>query len=82
MLEYCRSRLFSEGSPINSVMALANEHFRVAGELRAMSIVQGDPGSYVFSSVIYNIISKDLSIEDCKNIFVKDTCKKVCQKLC
>jgi hypothetical protein len=81
MLEYCRSRLFSEGIPINSVMALANEDFRVAGELMAMSIVQGGPGPYLFSSVIYNIISKDLAIEDCKSSFIKDTCQKVCQKL-
>ena len=79
MLEHCRTRLFKDGSPINSLMALANEEFRVAGELMAMSIAQGGPGPYSFSSVIYNIISKDLAIEDCKNNFIKNTCKKVCQ---
>ena len=71
MLEHSRTRLFKDGSPINSLMALANEEFRVTGELMAMSIAQGGPGPYSFSSVIYNIISKDLAIEDYKNNFMQ-----------
>jgi hypothetical protein len=80
MMEYCSSRLFVDGNPTKSMMALANEDFRIAGELMAMSIVQGGPGPYLFSSVVFNIISRDLKIDDCKNSFIKDTCQKVCLK--
>ena len=77
MISFCRSRLFSNGCPVNSVLALANEDFRIAGELMAMSVIQGGPGPYLFSSVVYNIISKNLHIEDCKTSFLKETCVKV-----
>ena len=49
MISYCRSRLFSNGCPVNSVLALANEDFRIAGELMAMSVIQEGPGLYLFS---------------------------------
>ena len=74
MMEYCSSRLFVDGNPTKSILALANEDFRIAGELMAMSIVQGGPGPYLFSSVVFNIISRDLKIDDCENSFIKDTC--------
>lgn len=77
MLEYFHLRLFSDGCPKNSVLALANEDFRMAGELMAMSIVQGGPGPNLFSPVVYNIISRDMNISDCKSISVKETCQKV-----
>lgn len=81
MLEYCNQRLFLDGCPIKSILALTNDDFRITEELMAMSIVEGGPGPYMFSSVIYNIISKELKIDECKTTFLKETCQKVCSKL-
>lgn len=78
MLEYCRSRLFPDGCPTKSVLALASEDFRIAGEIMAMSVVQGGPGPNLFSPVIYNIISRNLDFKDCKTSYLKDVCQKVC----
>lgn len=78
MLEYCQSRLFPDGCPTTSVLALASEDFRIAGEIMAMSIIQGGPGPNLLSPVVYNIISRDLNISDCKTDYMKDICQKVC----
>ena len=43
MLEYIERRLFSDGKPVNSTVSLINQDFRVAGEIMAMSILQGGP---------------------------------------
>ena len=58
MISYCRSRLFSNRCPVNSVLALANEDFRIAGELMAMSVIQGGPGQvHIFSPLLYTTLS-------------------------
>ncbi|XP_068697524.1 uncharacterized protein [Montipora foliosa] len=44
MLEYCETRLFPDGFPTESVLAVARDDFLLtAGEVMAMSIVQGGP---------------------------------------
>jgi len=43
MLEYCETRLFPDGFPTESVLAVARDHFLTAGEVMAISIVQGGP---------------------------------------
>ena len=36
-------RLFSDGMPVQSTMLLTDGQFKIAGQLMAMSIVQGGP---------------------------------------
>ena len=40
-LEYINRTLFSDGKPINSTVSLINQDFCLAGEIIAMSILQG-----------------------------------------
>lgn len=44
MMKYIERRLFPEGKPINSTMALTGKDYRLAGEIMAMSVIQGWPG--------------------------------------
>ena len=65
MLEYIESKLFSDGKPINSTIALQREDFKLAGEVMVMSIIQGGPAPAFLHQSVFRFISKqELSIED------------------
>lgn len=54
--------LFDEnGMPVESTVALTSDHFKYAGELMAMSIVQGGPAPNVLSPCFYDVVSKGLA---------------------
>jgi hypothetical protein len=78
MLEYCKKRLFPEGKPKNSVLSLTREEFRLAGEVIAMSIIQGGPAPNFLAPEVYTVISRSFLIENCRDTFLKETCQKVC----
>ena len=46
----------------------------------AMSVIQGGPGPNLVAPDVYNFISRTFKIENCRNEFFRDTCKKVCQQ--
>ena len=77
MLEFCKKRLFQNGCPTTSVMSLAKEELKVAGEVMAMSIIQGGPAPNFLDPEVYRIVSRSFSIEHCKDDFLKETCEKV-----
>ena len=78
MLEYCETRLFPDGFPTESVLAVARDDFLTAGEVMAMSIVQGGPCPNFLAPEIYNVLSRSFVIEDLKDESLKETCLKVC----
>ena len=43
MIKYCRNRLFPDGVPTKSMLAVTRDDFVTAGEVMAMSVVQGGP---------------------------------------
>ena len=62
MLGQVQDRLFDRnGMPVASTLALTQELFKYAGELMAISIVQGGPAPNFLSPVIYDVIAKGLS---------------------
>ena len=62
MLGQVQDRLFDRnGMPVASTLALTQELFKYAGELMAISIVQGGPAPNFLSPVIYDAIAKGLS---------------------
>ena len=76
-------RLFNEnGVPLESTMALTQSMFKHAGELMAMSILQGGPAPNFLSPVFYDIISSGLAetkvhVDMVKDNIMKDVALKV-----
>lgn len=77
MLEFCNSRLFPDGFPTQSVLAVARDDFVNAGEVMAMSIAQGGPCPNFLAPEIYSVLSRSFVIEDLKDESLKETCLKV-----
>jgi hypothetical protein len=76
-LEYIERRLFRDGKPINSTVSLINQDFRLAGEVIAMSILQGGPSPWFFNANVYRYLTKQQpSTEDLK--MYKEVVDKVC----
>lgn len=72
-----------------NVQALANEEFKVAGEIIAASIVQGGPAPCLFSPQVYNYIVHGISsvhahnwCEQLKDDTIKITVEKVIFENC
>ena len=63
MMELIQRKLFSNGMPVLSTVALNDQDFVMAGELMAMSVVQGGPApSFLSKSVYAYITNKPLAI--------------------
>ena len=56
MIEYCRNRLFPHGFPTKSMLAVTRDDFVTAGEVMAMSVVQGGPSPNFLAREIYNVV--------------------------
>ena len=57
MLEYVETKLFCNGKPISSIIALQNEDFRLAGEIMVMSILQNGPVPVLLHPAVFSFIS-------------------------
>lgn len=83
MLQLLRLRLFEEnGIPVQSTVALTQDLFKYAGELMAMSIIQGGPAPNYFSPAIFEVIAKglrkaNLSVDMIEISSLKEIAKKV-----
>ena len=53
-------QLFQNGVPVQSTVALTQDLFKYAGELMAMSTLQGGPAPNYFSPAIYEVIANGL----------------------
>lgn len=56
VLKRIQQHLFPDGIPVNSMTALANNEFTVAGELMAASVVQGGPAPCFLSKEAFGYI--------------------------
>eukprot|EP00794_Sanderia_malayensis_P013170 gene13169-14520_t len=64
MMEIMKRKLFCNGKPVISTMAISNEEFIMAGQLMAMSIVQGGPApSFMHMSLYHYMANLPLEIE-------------------
>ena len=77
MIEYCSNRLFPDGFPTKSMLAVTRDDFVTAGEVMAMSVVQGGPSPNFLARGIYNVVSRSFAIEELKDESLKETCVKV-----
>lgn len=77
MIEYCRNRLFPDGFPTKSMLAVTRDDFVTAGEMMAMSVVQGGPSPNFLAREIYNVVGRSFAIEELKDESLKETCVKV-----
>ena len=57
MLEHIERRLSLDGIPIDSTVSLSNGDFALAGEIIAMSILQGGPAPSFFDPNVFDYIS-------------------------
>lgn len=79
MLEHMERRLFCNGKPINSTVAIMNGDFRFAGEVMVMSLLQGGPAPSFISPDVYKYITKQaLTTEGMPDSKYKEAVKKVC----
>lgn len=77
MLQYIENRLFRNGVPVDSTIALSKGEFRMAGEVMAMSILHGGQAPNFMSQIVYNYISGSLEVEDITSSLHKELCTKV-----
>ena len=77
VIEYCRNGLFPDGFPTKSMLAVTRDDFVTAGEVMAMSVVQGGPSPNFLAREIYNVVSRSFAIEELKDESLKETCVKV-----
>ena len=62
MLGQVQDRLFDRnGMPVASTLALTQDLFKYAGEVMAISIIQGGPAPNFLSPVIFDVNAKGLS---------------------
>ena len=66
ILEIAQRKLFLNGWPAKSVIALSSQQFRLVGELVVMSILQGGPAPNFLDPAVYSYISKS-SLDSDKN---------------
>ena len=82
MLEDVERRLFSNGKPINSTVALINADFRIAGEIMAMSVLQGGPAPTFINADVYKYITKQaLTVKGLPGSKYKEIAEEVCCKM-
>lgn len=78
MLEIAERRLFQNGWPVNSVIALSSHQFRIVGEIMVMSILQGGPAPTFLDQTVYSYISRTtLDPEKNNNILHRNVAKRV-----
>ncbi|CAB3987907.1 G2 M phase-specific E3 ubiquitin- ligase-like [Paramuricea clavata] len=73
VLKHVEMRLFDgKGMIIPSTVALTSGHFKYAGELMALSVVQGGPCPNFFSQQLYNLITKGINAIQITTDMIKD----------
>lgn len=77
MLDYVEKRLFPDGIPVESTMALTMHDFKQAGEVMAMSILQGGQAPNLLQPHIFDYLCGNLSIDKMKSISNREICEKV-----
>ena len=73
MLTFIERRLFSNGMPADSTTSLANKNFKLAGEIMAMSMLQGVQAPNLFSAKVFNYFWGNFLIEDINSSFFSKT---------
>ena len=66
-------RLFGNGIPVESTVALTQDLFKYAGELMAMSIIQEGPAPNFISPVIFDVIAKGLCKANLSTDMIENT---------
>ncbi len=78
MLEIAQRKLFLNGWPVKSVIALSSQQFHLVAELMVMSILQGGPAPNFLDSAVYSYISRtSLDPDKNKNILNRNIAKNV-----
>ena len=77
MLDYVERRLFPDGIPVKSTMALTMHDFKQAGEVISMSILQGGHAPNFLQQHIFDYLCGNLSIERMNSASNKEICEKV-----
>ena len=77
MLEYVERRLFPNGIPTDSTMSLTRKDYKLAGEIMAMTIMQGGQAPNLMSSKIYEYLCGKLSVSQIESNASRKLCEKV-----
>ena len=78
MLQIAEQRVFQNGWPVNSVIALSSHQFCIVGEIMVMSILQGGPAPTFLDQTVYSYISRTtLDPEKNNNILHRNVAKRV-----
>lgn len=77
MLDYVERRLFPDGKPVESTMSLTRKDFKLAGEIMAMSIMQGGQAPNLLASQTFNYLCGNLSVCQINSIPHRELCEKV-----
>jgi hypothetical protein len=77
MLDHTSIKLFISGKPVASTIALMKGEFRLAGEIIAMSVLQGGPAPCFFGEEVVKYLTKQPLLCEKNNGAYKTICEKV-----
>ena len=77
MLDYVERRLFPNGIPTESTMSLTRKDYKLAGEIMAMSVMQGGQAPNLMSSKIFDYLRGKLSVSQIESSTTRELCEKV-----
>lgn len=77
IFDYVERRIFPDGKPVESTMSLTRKDFKIAGEIMAMSIMQGGQAPNLMASQIFDYLCGKLSISQMNSVSSREICEKV-----
>ena len=77
MLDYVERRLFPNGIPTDPTMSLTRKDYKLAGEIMAMTIMQGGQAPNLTSSKIFGYLCGKLSVSKIESSSTRELCEKV-----
>lgn len=77
MLDYVERRLLPNGIPTDSTMSLTRKDYKLAGEIMAMTIMQGGQAPNLMSSKIYDYLCGKLSVSQIESNSTRELREKV-----
>ena len=81
MLRFAQSKVFTNGMPSKSTMELQKHHFKLAGEIMVMSVLQDGQAPNFLDPLVFKYLTGKLEIQEITSPAHKEFCEKVSAKL-
>jgi hypothetical protein len=80
MLDYIERRILPNGVPTESTMSLTRKDYKLAGEIMAMSVMQGGQAPNLMAHKIFDYLHGKLVVSQIESSTTRELCEKVSSK--